>query len=453
LRAVQSRRPSLPYIGLLIVVFAYLLFARTHASPSSFLLLRDQIRDWRLALGPFRSLPLTGPQSTAGGAALGPVYYWILWLSRTLIGPWMHNLPHAGAYGIALLQGGADIALLDTLRRRLGSVWPALAVVLLAATSSHDLAVSATIWNPAVSVAFVKLAIALRLRYVENDSLWWTAATTIAAWFAVQAHSAAIFVAAPVSASYVLADFLRHRPVRALQHARAVVEVVALLQVPFLLHMLTQSSEAAPTRALGGASSALLSGHVRLGDSAHALMESVPSILFAPWRYAAWSSVLIVCALVAIARARRDLALLSVSVAPLAAAVAGLALWQGNYDEYWYLPLAPCGALVIVYALTWWRPAVTGAVLAVAVVAAQPARIAHSMGWYRMPEYGPTVAGATKIMRQTATVRRLDTTFPMPPFSNAAFPFEAMGGRLSDDAEFDALIDRNGDVQFRRVTQ
>jgi hypothetical protein len=439
------------YAGLLLVVFVYLFYVRTRMSTESFLLLRDQIRDWRIALGAFTDLPLTGPQSTAGGASLGPVYYWVLWLSRSLIGPWVHNLPHAGAYGIGLLQGAADLVLIDSLRRRTGSVSLALATVLFAASASHDLAVSSTIWNPAVSVAFVKVAMALRIRRDEDASMWWTAGTITAAWLAVQAHSAAVFVAAPIAASYVVVPLWRRQLVAALQQARTIVEVIVVLQIPFLVHAITSAGDAVPTRALAGASAAVVSGNIRLGMSADAVLRFVPSILFAPWRLAVWPGVLAVCAIVAMIRARRDIPLLSVSVAPLVVTAAGLALWQGNYDEYWYLPLAPCAALILAYACTWWRPAVTGLVLLAVVVFVQPARLADSLTWYRMPEYGATVAGATRIMRQTPVLRRLDTSFRMPPLSDAAFPYEAMGGQLRADAPFDALIDRDGHVQFRPV--
>ena len=178
---------------------AYLMFARTRGINSSFLLLRDQIRDWGFALGPLADLPLTGTQSTAGGSSLGPIYYWVLWACRVVIGPWTNNLPTAGAIGISLLQTGADLLLLEALRRALGSFWLAFALVLLLATTSHDLAISATIWNPAVSVAFVKIALGLLLLSDRHSSIWWVLATTVSAWFAVQAHSVAIFVAAPVS--------------------------------------------------------------------------------------------------------------------------------------------------------------------------------------------------------------------------------------------------------------
>ena len=449
----SSQRRSLPYLWLLVALFGYLTFARVHEATSTFLLLRDQIRDWQIALGSFSSLPLTGTQSTAGGSSLGPVYYWVLWGARCLIGPWVSNLPSAGAYGIAMLQGVADLLLLDSIRRRTGSAWVALAAVLLVSTGPHELAVSSTIWNPAVSVAFVKLALAFRLRHDDNASLWWTAATTACAWFAVQAHSAAIFVALPVTASYVVADLAARRVERSLQQMRAIVEVIAVLQVPFFLSALSQASDVAPTLAIQGASDMLETGALRWQASYHALTQDVMSLLCAPWEWTLWTSVLLACALATAIRVHRDAALLAATVAPLAAAVAGLSLWQGNYDSYWYLPIAPCAALTLVLALTWWRPSVTGAVIVLALLAAQPARLAASHFDYRMKEYGPLLRGTERIAKQTKTLRRLGTSFPMPPFSDETFLFHVLGGQLRDDAEFDAVIDEKGDVQFTRVSR
>ena len=453
LRPAPIPPPPRFYGGLLALLFVYLTFARLHEGTSTFLLLRDQMRDWTLALGPFRALPLTGPQSTAGGASLGPIYYWVLWLTRCLIGPWFNNLPLAGAYGIAVLQGCADLFLFDTIRRRTGSSWVAFAVTLLSATSPHELAVSSTIWNPAVSVAFAKLAIALRLRFDRDASLWWTAATTACAWFAVQAHSAAIFVALPLTASYVVSDALARRFGRALQQIRVILEVILVLQVPFFISALTQSSDIAPTRAIGGASEILASGGLRWQASLLALVHSVVSILCAPWGFAFWTPLFVVCAIGVAIRSRHDLALVSAVIAPLVVAVAGLALWQGNYDSYWYLPLAPCAAIMIVLALTTWRPALTGAVLAVLLLAGQPARIAASDFSYRMQEYGPLLRGTQRIVRQTRQLRRLTTSFLMPPFSDETYLFTVLGGRLSEDAEFDAVINERGDVQFTRVAR
>src|SRR5262245_26978127 len=106
-----AARPSRLEWAALALLVPYLMYARTRDSFDSFVLMRDQIRDWSYALGPLTGLPLTGTQSTAGGYALGPIYYWVLWLSRVLIGPWTSNLPPAGAIGISLLQTAADLFL------------------------------------------------------------------------------------------------------------------------------------------------------------------------------------------------------------------------------------------------------------------------------------------------------------------------------------------------------
>lgn len=433
--------------ALLVLLGTYLFAARIFDSTSAFLLLRDQMRDWRIAMGTFSTLPLTGPQSTAGGSSLGPVYYWVLWVSRVLFGPLTGNLPHAGVWGTALLQTVADLALLDAVRRRTGSLSTAIAAVLLAATSAHDLAVSATIWNPSVSVAFVKLALAARLRAEAASSLWATAATTAFAWLAVQAHSAAVFVAAPVVASFVVEDLLRRQVRRAVDQVRAAVEVIVLLQIPFVIHLITSGGEAGPTRALAGAAS----GAFRWFDSSTAMLGFAGSILAAPWPSPAWPVVLVAGMVVTAIAWRRVPAVLACTVAPMVVTAAGFALWQGRYDEYWYLPLAPCAALTLVLALTQWQTRRTAIALVALIVLMQPARLQASLRLYRMPEYRPIVLGATRIVRQTKELRRLDTSFRMPPFSDAAFPYEMLGGRFSPDAGFDAVINEDGTVEFRAV--
>jgi hypothetical protein len=447
-------RPSLRYGALLAALFVYLAYARLHEANETFLLLRDQMRDWRIALGPFSSLPLVGPQSTAGGSSLGPVYYWVLWASRWTIGTWMDNLPQAGAYGIALFHGAADLLLVDSLRRRVDSVWVAVAAVLLVSTGPHELAVSSTIWNPAVSVAFIKLAMALRLRHDRNSSLWWTAATAAAAWCAVQAHSAAVFPAAAIVGSYIVDDLLSGRFRRALQQLRGAAEVIVVLQIPFVIHALTQPGEAIPTRALGGAGELLASGGARWQPSLQAFLASAASLLFAPWQgWVVWRMLLVVCAIAIVLRYPRDAPLLSVTVAPLCLTVLGLAFWPGNYDAYWYLPVAPCVSTAIALSLGLWRPGVTGPIMVALIVTAQPSRLAASDFSYRMREFGPLLRGTRRIVRQTHELRRLETSFPMPPFSDQTFLYEVLGGRFSETAEFDAVIDETGDAQFRRVAR
>lgn len=417
---------------------------------SSFVLMRDQIRDWRFALGPLSDLPLTGTQSTAGGSSLGPIYYWWLWASRVLIGPFTDNLPTAGAIGIVLLHTGADLALLEALRRVFGSFWLALATVLLVATTSHELAISATIWNPAVSVAFVKIALAVALITATRRSVGWTVAAAVAAWFAVQAHSVAIFVAAPLLAAALLRDAAARDVRGVLQKTRAIVETIFVLQLPFLYHAWTSAgAEAGPTRAVGGLTDAVRHPEtLRLGESFRALVTFIGHIFTAPWSLPVWAALFAMIALAAAWRARRDLGLLSTSLLPLVCAAIGLSLWRGNFDEYWYLPLAPCAAIAVAAAVSLVRTEWAAIALLTIVIAVQPWRLAHAQTIYRMPEYAALARGAKAIIRQTPTIRRIETTFTLPPLSDATFLYEVLGGHVTTDAPFIAVIDEKGGVRF-----
>jgi hypothetical protein len=98
--------------ALAAVFFLYVLSIRTYDVSTTFLMLGEQTRDWMVALGGITDLPLSGAPSTAGGRGLGPAYYWLLWIGRFTIGPYMDNLPHAGGITVALLQSIADVCLL-----------------------------------------------------------------------------------------------------------------------------------------------------------------------------------------------------------------------------------------------------------------------------------------------------------------------------------------------------
>ena len=75
-----------------LVVFLFLIFIRTRGISQMFLLLGDQILYWRIALGSWRDLPIGGGPSSVGGTTLGPVFCWVLWTIRHLIGPWTDDL-------------------------------------------------------------------------------------------------------------------------------------------------------------------------------------------------------------------------------------------------------------------------------------------------------------------------------------------------------------------------
>src|SRR5690349_422667 len=154
-------------------VFIYLAFARTRGITESFWLAGDQIRDWEIALKPWRELPLTGTPSSVGGSTLGPVFYWTLWTIRHVVGAWTDNLPHAGGIGLSIIQSAADVALLAGLWQAT-SLGLALALTLLVATAPQDMALTATIWNPPLAVALVKVSIAMALLGESRCLLVWT---------------------------------------------------------------------------------------------------------------------------------------------------------------------------------------------------------------------------------------------------------------------------------------
>jgi hypothetical protein len=447
-----SSRSLLLDAAILAALAIYLFVVRIYGVAETLWMLADQIRDWRLALGPFTGLPLTGPSSTAGGSSLGPIYYWVLWISRLAIGPWTSNLPHAGVYGIAALQTIADGLLFCALRRRSIGPVAAAGTVLLGATVSMDLAITATIWNPGVSVAMVKLAIALRIWSPGPASPLRMIATTAAAWFAVQAHSAALFVAAPVVASFPLEQLFVRRIGGALQAIRTAAEVVLVLQVPFLVHAFAGSTQAVPARFLASASESLgEQGHLRLADAGRSILFESGYIFGSPQPQIIGVVFLVVGCVMFTVRYWRDFALFCATIAPPLCAWIGFSLWRGNYDSYWYLPLVPCLAVASGLGVTAFRSGITSVLLLALVLVAQPYRILHSHSWLRMPQYGPLVRGSQAVIKHANPVRRLDTTFALPPLSDRHFPFEAMGGRFSDDAPFDAVIDERGEATFRQA--
>ena len=208
------------------VFFAYVLYIRIYDVADTFLMLGEQTRDWTIALAGITELPLTGAPSTAGGRGFGPVYYWILWIGRNLVGPFTDFLPHAGGITVALLQSSADTWLLVALWRRVGP-FLALAMCLTIASAPFDIAISSVIWNPPVAAALIKMATAMALDLGDSPPRWKILATAALAWLAVQAHLSAIFVAAPLLAGLAARPLLTKK----WREAGIVVAIVAVVIV------------------------------------------------------------------------------------------------------------------------------------------------------------------------------------------------------------------------------
>ena len=438
------------------VVFAYLTFIRTRGISQTFWLLGDQILYWRIALGSWRDIPIGGGFSSVGGTTLGPVFFWTLWAIRHLVGPWTQNLPHAGGIGLGIIQSAADACLFAAIWKRFESPLLALAVTLVVATAPYDMALTATIWNPPLSVALVKLSLAAVL-FDTAGSLRAQAAATAAAMLAVQAHSSAIFFAAPLIASFTAREAFVRQWERALRSAAVSAAVILLLELPFLINLaIHRGSGVTPVVVVDNLSYAVAHPQaIRPVASFQALANACAFILLRPWTFAWTGLVLVVGSLITAWRLRRDLVLVCATVVPLICTVAGFSFWQRAYDSYWYLVVAPSAALTVALALTAWRPAATvvAAALAAVAVAAQPARIADAMTIHRLPQYAPLARGSVAIRRYTADVRSIRTEFALPESTDSTFLFRVLGGRVTPQAQYHATIGPTGSVTFVPVSK
>jgi hypothetical protein len=411
----RARRLHGARIAAPLVIFGYLTFVRTRGLSQTFWLLGDQILYWRIALGSWHDIPIGGGFSSVGGTTLGPVFFWTLWAIRHLVGPWTDNLPHAGGIGLCIIQSSADACLFAALWKRFGSPLLALAVVLVVATAPYDMALTATIWNPPLSVALVKVSLAIVL-FDTGGSFGAQAAATAAAMRAVQAHSSAIFFAAPLIAAFSAREAFARRWQRAAHAAVVSAAVIALLELPFLINLVIhRGSGVSPVVVVDNLSYAAAHPQaIRPIASFRALASACAFILLRPWTFAWTGTALVVGALVTAWRLRLDLVLVSAIVVPLVCTVA--------------------------------------AALAIVAIASQPARLAEAMTIHRLPQYEPLVRGSRAIRRYTADVRSIRTEFGLPDSTDRTFLFRVLGGRVTPEAKYHATIGSTGAVTFTPVS-
>ena len=434
-----------------------------HGISRHFALLGDQIRDWGIAVGPFSGLPLVGPATHVGGYTIGPAFYWILWAIRVVVGPWFSNLPHGGGIGQAIVQSGADALLLFAIWRRTGSVWIAVAAVILIATGAYDLSLSALIWNPTMGQALAKIAMALVLLGWPLRSLTGVAVTTAVAWSAVHAYTGAIFVALSVFAAVLGGLLFRGEYARAARSAAVIAGVVAVLQVPLIVYRL--SNETPAMGAVAGSVGRILSGQARPDFAgswtafagAFTFIQGAPFTIIqgAPWHHNSrlvW--LLAACAVIVTIKHRRDPALLSVTILPLALTVIGYAFFLGvAHEAYYYLSLMPAAVLSVLLGLTAMpspRASQTVAVgLAILALAIAPSRVRFAATFPRMPEYGALVDGSRRLVERGFPVKAIRTEFQLPPTADREFLYRILGGRIDASSHVSAVIARDGQVTYQ----
>jgi len=436
--------------------FALALAMRIHGISQHFWLLGDQIRDWAIALRPFSELPLVGPPTHVGGYTIGPAFYWILWVLRVLFGPWFDNLPHAGGIGQAALQSAADALLLIAIWRRTGSPWIALATFIITATAAFDVSLASLVWNPPMGAALAKLATAAVLADWHRRSAVHAGVTTAVAWSAVHAYTGAIFVVLSVFVAMLIDPLLRGDRRLALRNAAAIAVVVLLLQLPLVVFQLTKPRDAA-MGAVTGSLNRVLSGESppEILKSLNGYAEAVQVIEFMPGRMPGLGWLLVIGASIVALRFRKDATLLSVTVLPQVAAIAGYSLFLDDLDAYYYLSLMPATVLTFVLAVTTMpsvRFARAAAILTLVVALAfVPMRLRNAATMFQMPQYRILVDASRRVRSFGQPMQQIRTDFPLPPSSNAEFLFEVLGGTIDRRAPWVCVIRADGEVTFNQV--
>jgi hypothetical protein len=451
--AIARRRE----LAVAAAVFLFTFTIRAWGISTRFQLLGDQIRDWDIALQPFSSLPLVGPPTHVGGYTLGPGFYWMLWAIRVSVGPWFDNLPHAGGIGQALLQSGADALLLVAIWRRLGSLWIALAIVILEAAAPFDLSLAAIVWNPLMGSMLAKVATALTLLNWHRGSTIRAATTFAVAWMAVHSYTGAIYVTVAVFATALIDPLLARDRKTAIRNAVALTAAVFVLQLPYLAHRFSHPAEPAMAAVTGSVADVLSGrGNLRLQESVGGYLKAVNGIEIEPWHFAFTGWLLLASGIVVAIRYWRDVPLLMLTLMPPALAIAGYAFFLSGLDNYYYLSLMPATVMTIVLAVTATPSQAVnrgiGIALAVAALAIVPARRSLAMTINQMPEYGAIVHASRVIANRGTSVREIRTDFKLPPTNDPAFVYRILGGRIDPASPWVAVILRSGDVTYRNMS-
>ena len=431
------------------VFFAYVLYIRIYDVADTFLMLGEQTRDWTIALAGITELPLTGAPSTAGGRGFGPVYYWILWLGRNLVGPFTDFLPHAGGITVALLQSSADTWLLVALWRRVGP-FLALAMCLTIASAPFDIAISSVIWNPPVAAALIKMATAMALDLGDSPPRWKILATAALAWLAVQAHLSAIFVAAPLLAGLAARPLLNKKWREAGIVVAIVAVVVVVLQIPYVVAIARDpAAPVGPTNAISNMTNAQA---FRLDRSYNAVVNGAGDLLvrqFDSWRFQVPT---LIAAMIVLFKWRRDVMLLAVSVGGMAGATVLFATWTRGYDSYWFLTLTT--AMVLIYGMAVaaipFRPAVQGIgiVLLAGILAVQPMRIDQSTAFFKYPHYRTMRLASYELAARHPVLRDIRVNFEgVHPTMDKYIIYKILGGRIDPSAPQQAYVNGDGSVR------
>ena len=454
--ALTPTRGRLIGIALLVAAYVGLVLLRTHDITRTFWLFSDQILYWDTAQLAFTQQPLVGPEQHVGGYALGPTYSWFVWLSRVTLGPFVDNLPHAGAVFQVLVHSAFDGMLLYALWRKTRSIWQAAAAMLLVTTAPYDLALSATLWNPSLASAAIKGAMAAVLLGWPERSLVGVGVVAGLAWVSMHFHVPAVFCVMSVFVALVITPVIKRDYRLVGLRASVIAMVVGVMQLPYLVHRMsavpgTEAGGVAVTGSLG----ATLSGQapLRIVESVLGLGHAIDRILVDPWE-AAWVGwVVAVCAVAVVVRRRNDMSLQALTVLPLLFSVVGYAFWVGSFDEYYYLSQMTPVVLTVLFgatALAGRRANYVGVAALILALALLPGRVSQARTIHRMPGYDLLVDGSREVLRRGVTVRAITADF-LPTGADPEYLFGLLGGDIDPEGAWVARIQSDGLVSWESV--
>lgn len=452
-------RSKVLFAVILSVLCLYSFYFRTFQVMEHFHLLGDQVRDWNWAVKPFRELPRVGTPTSQGGFCLGPIFYWTLWLIRITIGPFYDNLPHAGGIGLAAIHSIADAVLLLAILKRGIPVVASVAIMLLLVSSPFETSLSATIWNPGLSVSFVELATAFFLLIPNSHSTLKTLVTATAAWLAVQAHTQAIFFALSLLVYLIVEPWIVAGPRPALKRLLIIIAAIVVLQIPYFTEFNKHRNISQEQLGIFATS---FNSLVTKPSSVHPYASFISLVDALAELFGPHLSRTVVILLILVAGGallfgfRKHHEVLAVALLPLFLAWLGYSfLSVGTLHTYFYMNLMPSFVLLILFgfikspfpifdkAFTLLAPLVL-----LLAFASQPSRLATRAQSTSYPYYAAIVRGAREIVRNGVPVR---TVMP-PSFPNEVEPaylVRWLGGRVEESADLIAIIGEDGSVTYQ----
>jgi len=312
------------------------------------------------------------------------------------------------------------------------------------------------VWNPPMGAALAKLAMAAVLADWHRRSVVHGLVTAAVAWSAVHAYTGAIFIVLGVFVAMLIDPFVRGDRRPALRNAALIAVAVFLLQLPLIVFQLTKPRDAA-MGAVSGSLVRVLSGESppEILKSLNGYVEAAQVIEFMPGRLPGLGWLLLISAGLVTLCYLTDPALLSVTVLPQMAAIAGYSLFLDDLDAYYYLSLMPATVLTFVLAATAMPAArfarATAMVTLVVALAFVPMRVRNAATMFQMPQYRILVDASRKVRSFGQPMQQIRTDFALPPSSKAEFLFEVLGGTIDRRAPWVCVIRANGDVTFSQV--